>query len=151
MRKIKYNTSRALYRGSKSSRALYLLLLPSFIIFLLFTYYPMYGVIIAFKDFSPAQGILGSPWVGFKNFIQYFNSYQFWPTIRNTIVISLYTIVVTFPLPVFLALMCNQIRARRFKKIFSGIYLFATFYFYGSYVRNDYFDFYHQVQELLQS
>lgn len=78
----------------------------------------MYGVIIAFKDFSPAQGILGSPWVGFKNFIQYFNSYQFWPTIRNTIVISLYTIVVTFPLPVFLALMCNQIRARRFKKFF---------------------------------
>ena len=105
-------------QGLKSSRALYLLLLPSFIIFLLFTYYPMYGVIIAFKDFSPAQGILGSPWVGFKNFIQYFNSYQFWPTIRNTIVISLYTIVVTFPLPVFLALMCNQIRARRFKKFF---------------------------------
>ncbi len=50
--------------------------------------------------------------------MQYFNSYQFWPTIRNTIVISLYTILVTFPLPIFLALMCNQIRARRFKKFF---------------------------------
>ena len=104
--------------GFKNSRALYILLLPSLIIFLLFTYYPMYGVIIAFKDFSPAQGILGSPWVGLKNFMQYFNSYQFWPTIRNTIVISLYTILVTFPLPIFLALMCNQIRARRFKKFF---------------------------------
>ena len=118
MRKNKVQQKQSFIQGIKSSRALYLLLLPSFIIFLLFTYYPMYGVIIAFKDFSPAQGILGSPWVGFKNFIQYFNSYQFWPTIRNTIVISLYTIVVTFPLPVFLALMCNQIRARRFKKFF---------------------------------
>lgn len=118
MRKNKVQHKQGFIQGIKSSRALYLLLLPSFIIFLLFTYYPMYGVIIAFKDFSPAQGILGSPWVGFKNFIQYFNSYQFWPTIRNTIVISLYTIVITFPLPVFLALMCNQIRARRFKKVF---------------------------------
>ena len=118
MRKNKVQHKQSFIQGIKSSRALYLLLLPSFIIFLLFTYYPMYGVIIAFKDFSPAQGILGSPWVGFKNFIQYFNSYQFWPTIRNTIVISLYTIVITFPLPVFLALMCNQIRARRFKKFF---------------------------------
>ncbi len=118
MRKNKAPHKQTFAQGLKNSRALYILLLPSLIIFLLFTYYPMYGVIIAFKDFSPAQGILGSPWVGFKNFIQYFNSYQFWPTIRNTIVISLYTILVTFPLPIFLALMCNQIRAKRFKKFF---------------------------------
>lgn len=104
--------------GIKESRALYLLMLPSIIIFLLFTYYPMYGVIIAFKDFTPTEGILGSPWVGMKNFMQYFNSYQFGLTIRNTIVISLYTIAVTFPLPIALALMCNQIRAKRFKKFF---------------------------------
>lgn len=118
MRKNKVQHKQTFTQGLKSSRALYILLLPSLIIFLLFTYYPMYGVIIAFKDFSPAQGIWGSPWVGLKNFIQYFNSYQFWPTIRNTIVISLYTILVTFPLPIFLALMCNQIRAKRFKKFF---------------------------------
>lgn len=104
--------------GVRESRALYLLMLPSIIIFLLFTYYPMYGVIIAFKNFTPAEGILGSPWVGMKNFLQYFNSYQFGLTIRNTIVISLYTIAVTFPLPIALALMCNQIRAKRFKKFF---------------------------------
>ena len=65
MRKNKVQQKQSFIQGIKSSRALYLLLLPSFIIFLLFTYYPMYGVIIAFKDFSPAQGILGSPWVGF--------------------------------------------------------------------------------------
>ena len=118
MKKNKIGNKRSFIRGIKESRALYLLLLPSFVIFLLFTYYPMYGVIIAFKNFTPAEGILGSEWVGLQNFIQYFNSYQFWPTIRNTIVISLYTILVTFPLPIVLALMCNQIRGKRFKKFF---------------------------------
>ncbi len=93
-------------------------MLPSIVIFLLFTYYPMYGVIIAFKNFVPAEGILGSSWAGLTYFQQYFNSYQFWPTIRNTIVISLYTIAVTFPLPIILALMCNQMKALKFKKFF---------------------------------
>lgn len=102
----------------KRCKSLYLMMLPSIIIFLVFTYYPMYGVTIAFKDFSPSEGIMGSAWAGFKYFRQYFNSYQFVPTIRNTIVISLYTIVVTFPLPICLALMCNQIRQKAFKKVF---------------------------------
>lgn len=102
----------------KASMPLYLLMLPSIIIFLLFTYYPMYGVTIAFKDFTPAKGILGSPWAGLKYFKQFFNSYQFWPTIRNTLVISFYTILVTFPLPIVLALLCNQMKALRFKKFF---------------------------------
>ncbi|MCD7813540.1 MAG: sugar ABC transporter permease [Lachnospiraceae bacterium] len=104
--------------GVRRSMPLYLLMLPSIIIFLLFTYYPMYGVVIAFKDYSPALGIIGSPWVGLKHFKQFFNSYQFWPTIRNTLVISLYTILVTFPLPIALALLCNQMRAVKFKKFF---------------------------------
>lgn len=72
----------------KESSQLYLLMLPSIIIFLIFTYYPMYGVIIAFKDFKPALGIMGSKWVGMKNFITFFKSYQFSVTIKNTIVIS---------------------------------------------------------------
>jgi len=93
-------------------------MLPSIVIFLIFTYSPMYGVIIAFKDFKPAEGILGSSWVGIQNFQQYFNSYQFWVTIKNTVVISLYTILATFPLPIILALMCNQMRAKRFKRVF---------------------------------
>ena len=65
----------------KESSQLYLLMLPSIIIFLIFTYYPMYGVIIAFKDFKPALGIMGSKWVGMKNFITFFKSYQFSVTI----------------------------------------------------------------------
>ncbi len=97
---------------------LYLLMLPAMIIFFCFTYLPMYGVIIAFKDFRPAQGIWGSQWVGLKYFERYFNSYMFGNTIINTLVISLYTIAITFPLPILLALMCNQMYARRFKKFF---------------------------------
>ena len=101
-----------------SDRALYLLLLPSFIIMFLFTYLPMYGVVIAFKDFTPAKGIMGSSWAGLKYFKQYFNSFQFWPTIKNTLILSIYSIVVTFPLPIVLALICNQMRTGKFKKIF---------------------------------
>ena len=101
-----------------SNRALYLLLLPSVVILFLFTYVPMYGVVIAFKDFTPAKGIMGSTWAGLKYFKQYFNSYQFWPTIKNTLVLSIYSIVVTFPLPILLALICNQMRSGKFKKFF---------------------------------
>lgn len=102
----------------KRSATLYLLILPSFIVMLIFTYYPMYGVTIAFKDFTPALGINGSPWAGLKYFKQYFNSYQFGTTIKNTLVISIYSIIVTFPLPIVLALMCNQMKALKFKKFF---------------------------------
>lgn len=101
-----------------NDRALYLLLLPSFIILFIFTYMPMYGVVIAFKDFTPAKGIMGSEWAGLKYFKQYFNSYQFWPTIKNTLLLSIYSIIVTFPLPILLALLCNQMRTGKFKKIF---------------------------------
>ena len=101
-----------------SDRALYLLLLPSFIIMFIFTYLPMYGVVIAFKDFTPAKGIMGSSWAGLKYFKQYFNSFQLWPTIKNTLILSIYSIVVTFPLPIVLALICNQMRTGKFKKIF---------------------------------
>ena len=102
----------------KQSAPLYLLLAPAVIVFLIFTYAPMYGVVIAFKDYKPAEGIWGSEWAGFANFLTFFRSFQFWPTIRNTLVISLYTIAVTFTLPVLLALMCNQMHALRFKKFF---------------------------------
>lgn len=98
--------------------ALYLLMLPAIIIMICFTYIPMGGIVIAFKDFSPAEGIWGSAWAGMKYFRQFFNSYNCWDIIRNTIVISLYTIAVTFPLPIVMALLCNQMYAKRFKKFF---------------------------------
>ena len=97
---------------------LYLLMVPAIVIFICFTYLPMYGVVIAFKDFRPALGIMGSKWAGLKYFERYFSSYMFSNTIINTLVISLYTIAVTFPLPIVIALMCNQMYAKRFKKFF---------------------------------
>ena len=107
-----------LWQRIRRNWGLYLLMLPAFVIFICFTYLPMYGIVIAFKNFKPAQGIMGSQWVGLKYFTQYFNSYMFKNTIVNTLVISLYTLVVTFPLPICLALMCNQMYAKRFKKFF---------------------------------
>ena len=110
--------SSSLWRHISRNWGLYLLLLPAVVILLLFTYQPMVGIVIAFKDFTPAKGIFESPWAGMKYFQEYFNSYQFWPTIKNTLVISLYTILVTFPLPIVVALLCNQISSRGYKKFF---------------------------------
>ncbi|MBQ6526994.1 MAG: sugar ABC transporter permease [Clostridia bacterium] len=107
-----------LYARIMRNWGLYLLMLPAMVIFICFTYLPMYGVIIAFKDFRPASGIWGSRWAGLKYFERYFNSYMFGNTITNTLLISLYTIAVTFPLPIVLALMCNQMYAQKFKKFF---------------------------------
>lgn len=104
----------------KRNGGLYLLLLPAFVLTLMFAYKPMYGVLIAFKDYSPALGIGGSPWAGFKHFEKFFNSYQFSTTIKNTIVISLYSIA-TFPIPIVLALMVNQMRPNRFRRFFQTV------------------------------
>ncbi|WP_022774336.1 ABC transporter permease [Butyrivibrio sp. AE2015] len=100
---------------------LYLLLLPSAVLLFCFAYLPMVGIVIAFQNYSPALGILKSPFVGMKNFMQYFRSYQFSVTIKNTLVLSLYSILVGFPLPILLALMCNQMKTRGFKKVFQVI------------------------------
>ena len=116
--KTKKKSSIGFVEEVRRSRPLYLLMLPSIIIFALFTYYPMYGIVIAFKNFTPADGIMGSSWAGLKYFKQYFNSYQFGLTIKNTIIISLYTIAVTFPLPVIMGLLVNQMKAQKFKKFF---------------------------------
>lgn len=105
----------------KKSMPLYLLLLPSAILLFCFSYLPLGGVIIAFKDYSPALGIIDSPWVGFDNFLQFFRSYQFPVTMKNTLVLSLYGILVGFPLPIALALMCNQMKTRMFKKVFQVV------------------------------
>lgn len=105
-------------RKMKNSIELYILLLPALILLLVFSYVPMAGIIIAFQDYSPATGFLGSPWVGFKHFEQYFNSFQFGVTIKNTLKISIYSILVGFPLPIALAIICNQIRVQSFRKFF---------------------------------
>lgn len=108
-------------RFIKKNYQLYLLLAPSAILLFCFAYLPMVGIIIAFQSYSPALGILGSKFVGMKNFMQYFRSYQFAVTIKNTLVLSIYSILVGFPLPILLALMCNQMKTRMFKKVFQVV------------------------------
>lgn len=94
---------------------LYLLALPAVAYLFIFHYIPMYGVTIALKHYNPLEGILGSPWAGFQHFERFFNLYQFWPLIKNTIGLSLYQLIVGFPVPILLALLLNQTRNKRFK------------------------------------
>lgn len=97
-------------------RVFYLFLLPGIVWFFIFSYIPMYGITIAFKDFNFTQGILGSPWAGLKYFEQFFNYYQSGEIIRNTLVISLLKLLIGFPMPIILALMLNEIRITKFKR-----------------------------------
>lgn len=98
------------------SRYLLLLLLPTLIWYAVFMYAPMYGLQIAFKDFVPRMGIAGSQWVGFKHFISFFRSEYFLRLIGNTLGISLYSIVVGFPIPIILALLMNEVGNKYFQK-----------------------------------
>lgn len=100
-------------RSFRKNYDLYLMSLPVVAYFLIFAYIPMYGVQIAFKDFNPVQGIVGSPWVGLKHFLRFTNSFYFWRLIKNTLGISLYALAVTIPAPVILALVFNGVRQKR--------------------------------------
>ena len=95
---------------------LYLMLIPVALYYIIFLYVPMYGSIIAFKDYRPDLGILGSPWVGLKHFKDFFTSIYAWRVIRNTLQISLGTLLFGFPAPIILALLLNEIRSKIFKK-----------------------------------
>lgn len=97
-------------------RGLLLLLLPSVIWYLVFQYYTMYGVIIAFKDYRFLDGIWGSPWAGLRHFERLFTNNQFFGLLENTIAISLYKLIFAFPAPIIFALMLNEVRHVAFKK-----------------------------------
>lgn len=113
-----FKTSVALFGKSlKKNWQLYLLFLPVLVFFAIFAYWPMYGVIIAFQNFVGAKGISGSDWVGFAHFERFFTSIYFVRTLKNTLGISLYTLAVGFPAPIILAIMINEIRHTRFKKL----------------------------------
>ena len=100
---------------------LWVMLLPAMIYIFIFCYIPMYGVQLAFKEYSYAKGFLGGDWVGFKYFKQYFESNMFWPTLKNTFVIAVTGIIVGFPAPIILALVINQIRNKKWRKFVQTI------------------------------
>ncbi|WP_439137858.1 ABC transporter permease [Roseicyclus sp.] len=95
---------------------LYVLLLPTIIWLLLFLYKPMYGLQIAFKDYSIFRGIEGSPWIGFEHFETLFSNDQFLRAVRNTVIISAYSLLIGFPVPILLALMFNEVLSQWFRK-----------------------------------
>jgi putative aldouronate transport system permease protein len=95
---------------------LYLMVIPGVIYYLLFKYWPMYGVQIAFRNYSPGLGIAGSPWVGLKYFEKFVTSFQFGRLMTNTFIISVYSLLVGFPIPILLALALNACENIRFKK-----------------------------------
>nr|WP_090579410.1 ABC transporter permease subunit [Paenibacillus sp. OV219] len=100
----------------KRSWELYLLVLLPVLYLIIFKYIPMFGVIIAFKDFNIIKGIMGSPWVGFKHFHNLFSSPNFPLLIKNTLLISFYSLIAGFPVPILLALALNEVRTGLFKR-----------------------------------
>jgi len=102
-------------REFKQNRELYLMILPVLIYFFVFMYIPMYGASIAFKNFTPAKGILGSEWIGFDHFVRFFNSIYFIRVLKNTFLLSLASLGWGFPAPIILALLLNEIRTKWFK------------------------------------
>lgn len=92
------------------------MMIPVIAYYFIFHYAPMYGAVIAFKEYSPARGILGSEWVGFAHFNDFFTSYYFWRILKNTVIISLLTLCFEFPTPIILALLINEVRNQVFKR-----------------------------------
>jgi putative aldouronate transport system permease protein len=93
---------------------LYIFVFPAMLYFLVFHYYPVYGVQIAFKDFIASKGIWGSEWIGLDHFVRFFNSHYFWTLIRNTLMINLYQLAL-FPISIIVALSMNELKNGFFK------------------------------------
>jgi putative aldouronate transport system permease protein len=110
-------SKRKIYR----SKYLYIMFLIPFIYYILFHYVPMYGITIAFKDFHIMKGIHGSPWVGFKHFDVLLREEYFWKVLKNTLVLNLLNLVFSFPAPIILALLLNEVREQAFKRVIQTV------------------------------
>ncbi|MCD7863762.1 MAG: ABC transporter permease subunit [Lachnospiraceae bacterium] len=103
-------------RDLRKNWVVYLMALPVVAYFIIFHYIPMGGIVMAFEDYSIKKGIFGSTWVGFYQFQRFFSSVYFWRLMRNTLLISLYGILFSFPLPIIFALLLNEVQNQKFKK-----------------------------------
>ncbi|MCM2997970.1 ABC transporter permease subunit [Paenibacillus cellulositrophicus] len=100
----------------RRDRELLLLFIPCILFYIIFRYGPLYGLIIAFKDYSVFSGVMGSDWVGLKHFIKFFSNQDFWMLFRNTLLLGFYTLIFGFPFPILLAILLNEVRTKWFKK-----------------------------------
>jgi putative aldouronate transport system permease protein len=110
-----------IWRQLVKGRYLYVLAMPGFLFLVLFKFAPLWGLLLAFQDYSPFKGITGSQWVGMKHFMELFESANFYTMLRNTLVINLFGIIFNFPIPILLALMLNETRHEIFKKLNQSI------------------------------
>ena len=117
----------SLLKSLKKYKFLYLLLFPSLLWLILFKYLPIYGLVIAFKDYSIFTGILKSPWVGFQNFIEFFSYDRSWILIKNTLVISLYKLIFITPLTIIVSICINEISNRFLKRTIQTVIYFPYF------------------------
>ena len=124
---MRMRPKRSLWQRMWQQKALILMTIPGLLVILVFNYFPMYGVTIAFKDFSPRAGILRSPWVGFQWFDMFLGNPLAGKLLMNTFLLGLYSLVWGFPAPIILALLFNELRGRKFKKITQTISYFPHF------------------------
>lgn len=107
----------SLIKRVKRDWQLLLILLPGLIFYIIFRYGPMYGMIISFKDYSVYKGIINSPWVGLKHFKRFFGNPDFFRLFRNTFMLGMTTLIFSFPFPIIFAVLLNEIRNIKFKKV----------------------------------
>lgn len=105
----------------------YMMIVPVLAFYIIFMYVPMYGAIIAFKDYSPAMGVAGSPWVGLKHFVNFWNGIYFTRLLRNTLLISLYGLLFGFTIPILFALLLNELRSEKYKRLIQTVSYFPHF------------------------
>jgi putative aldouronate transport system permease protein len=119
---MEQTSAKAFWRNFKRTKVLTLMMIPALVYFVLFHYVPMYGILIAFQDFrmmagqSYFQNIMSSAWVGLEHFREFINGFHFWQLLRNTLLLSFYSLLFGFPLPILFALLLNEIRSLRYKK-----------------------------------
>ncbi|MDI4649130.1 ABC transporter permease [Cohnella hashimotonis] len=118
---------RTLLRKIARDRQLLILFIPCIVFYALFRYGPLYGLIIAFKDYSVYTGILDSPWVGFKHFERFFSGPDFFLLLRNTFLLGFFALICSFPFPILLAILLNEVRVRWFKKFVQTASYLPTF------------------------
>lgn len=112
---------KAFWKSLRRDRQLVFMLIPVVIFFAVFSYYPLYGILIAFKDYSISRGILGSPWAGLRYFRQFFSSPYFGRLLRNTVLISVYSLLWGFPVPILFALLLNEFKDGKFKRVIQTV------------------------------
>ncbi len=114
---VPMKTRNTLLSNIRRDRMLYVMLLPMFLIFIIYHYIPMFGLVIAFKDYKPLIGFAGSKWVGLKHFASFFHSMDAFRLIRNTVLLNVYGLIFGFPCPIIFALLLNELKNIRFKRL----------------------------------